>query len=737
MFWNHYLFFLLWYGCFNIVLAQPTSEIDSLQRLLDQSETDTERISHLLTLAHTLENSDTKEALLYAERGLALAKKVNDIGQSANAWQVLGNVFMAKGDLTKADSSYQRAQPLYQQLQDSLGLARLQVDQARVIVNQQKMDSALIMVQEAIPILQKYQDKRKELTALNLTAGIHYYRGNYIQALQIAQRTAQLFQDLGNRDRYAAMLLNIGNLHLVMGDYVQSLESYHQGLEEAENSNASIYVAQALDRIGALHAERERYELALSFLWRAVIWHQKNQAPIQAIEAWQSIGSVESKQGKYDSAHIHLKRSLELAQENNNPLLAAKSRASLGINYQQQGKHQKAIKELVPAIAYLEKANAPTQAVTAYQALAEVYLSLDDFQRAQTYAVKSLEQSQQASYPDAEMDASRTLAKIAVALGDTDDAYHYQVRASELADSLYRGERNILIEEMNAQFDAEQREERITFLEQEGALQKLRLQRQRTTIIGGSIGLLLLGMLALIAYQSYQAKARTNHKLEERQREKDQLLQERETLLREIHHRVKNNLQIVLTMLRLQGRRTDSDETLSVLQGMESRVQSMALIHEDLYVRSELHQLAMDTYLEKLLQNIFKIYDREDRITYRVKSDEIQITLEVAIPVALIINELATNSLKHAFPDGRTGCIYISFISQEKGYAVTVEDDGIGFQFNQDHSDESFGLEIVQTLTKQLDGRLNYQSNGTTCFHLEFNHPLYESTNRRGRIVSS
>lgn len=200
-------------------------------------------------------------------------------------------------------------------------------------------------------------------------------------------------------------------------------------------------------------------------------------------------------------------------------------------------------------------------------------------------------------------------------------------------------------------------------------------------------------------------------------------LQQKEILLKEIHHRVKNNLLVVSNLLEFQTDYTNDSKVLSVLQESQSRIQSMALIHEKLYRSTELDKIDFGEYLEALLDNLFESYNLyEDEINIQTDLASIFLNIETANPCGLIVNELVSNALEHAFPNGRSGTIGIN-LSQDKHGKITliVQDDGIGFPKDLDVSQlDSLGLDLVWTLTQQIKGNLEIEQNQGTCFKLTF-----------------
>ncbi|WP_448604637.1 PAS domain S-box protein [Thermoleptolyngbya sp.] len=206
-------------------------------------------------------------------------------------------------------------------------------------------------------------------------------------------------------------------------------------------------------------------------------------------------------------------------------------------------------------------------------------------------------------------------------------------------------------------------------------------------------------------------------------------LQEKEVLLKEVHHRVKNNLQVISSLLRMQARRLDDHTTATLLIESQNRVQSMAIIHEQLYQSANFSQIDLDDYIRPLVANLFQTYGvSQQHIVPAIATHGLRLNLNTAIPCGLIINELVSNALKYAFPDGRTGNITICVESQpavedsplSRGI-MTISDDGVGMSPDLDwQHTNSLGLVIVRSLVAQLRGKLELKREPGTTFIISF-----------------
>jgi len=200
-------------------------------------------------------------------------------------------------------------------------------------------------------------------------------------------------------------------------------------------------------------------------------------------------------------------------------------------------------------------------------------------------------------------------------------------------------------------------------------------------------------------------------------------LAEKEVMLKEIHHRVKNNLQIISSLLHLQSSKLNDDRLTRAFDDSQHRIRSMALIHEELYQSTDLARVEFISYLRRLSEHLFDSFGvDETRIRLVVEVEDVMLTIERAIPLSLIINELLSNALKHAFPGNRSGEIHIRLQDEEGGpFSLTVSDDGVGFPDIDIDSPDSLGLRLVSTLVSQLGAQIRVDRTSGTVFIVERN----------------
>lgn len=201
-----------------------------------------------------------------------------------------------------------------------------------------------------------------------------------------------------------------------------------------------------------------------------------------------------------------------------------------------------------------------------------------------------------------------------------------------------------------------------------------------------------------------------------------QALDEKEILLKEIHHRVKNNLMVISSLLNLQSQFIKDEETLDVFRESQNRAQSMALIHERLYESTDLKRINFGEYISSLAYEIYHTYVKDpSQISLKLNLDDLTLDINTAVPLGLIINELLSNSMKYAFPDGKDGEIIIEFDKDKGEYILIIEDNGVGFPEDLDFKyTDSLGLQLINRLSEQIDADITLDVMKGTKFTLKF-----------------
>lgn len=238
--------------------------------------------------------------------------------------------------------------------------------------------------------------------------------------------------------------------------------------------------------------------------------------------------------------------------------------------------------------------------------------------------------------------------------------------------------------------------------------------------ITNQYGRLFLAMEQEVEERTYQLQAMIND-LTKTQKQLSSKNDENVLLLKEIHHRVKNNLEVVSGLLALQSAKIEDPNMQEVMLASQNRVQSMGILHQKLYQSEHLAFIEMKNYFDNLCINILDSYNESERISIDINMNEIDLDVDTAIPLGLIVNELLTNSLKYAFPSGEKGNIELSLVKlDEDNFQLKIKDDGIGKPSDAKAKGTGFGTQLVDLLTRQIDGKLTQDVSSGTMIMISF-----------------
>jgi two-component sensor histidine kinase len=287
------------------------------------------------------------------------------------------------------------------------------------------------------------------------------------------------------------------------------------------------------------------------------------------------------------------------------------------------------------------------------------------------------------------------------------------------------------LDELNQQFTTEKKDHDIRLLQQDALVRKVQLQRQALirNITLASVGVLLL--ILWLLYRQYKIKNRANRAINQQNESLSKLVDEKEWLVREVHHRVKNNLQTIMSLLELPADSIRMDP-LSAIQASQNRIFATSLLHQKLYQGNNMSSVNMGIYIPELIHYLREVFQTGRRIELKTKIDPIDLEISQAVPIGIIINEVVTNAIKHAFPSqSEKSMISISLSMIDKNSAMLkISDNGIGVPPELTAQKSGLGFRLVSELTKDIDGTMEVVSGpGTTVSILFTPRPLLVPAN--------
>ena len=312
--------------------------------------------------------------------------------------------------------------------------------------------------------------------------------------------------------------------------------------------------------------------------------------------------------------------------------------------------------------------------------------------------------------------------------GNMSSALKNYQRYVKIKDSLFDEVKANQISHYQTEYESVKKDDNIQLLTKEGILQKTVVEKERRTIV---VVILLLAMVLIIAgflYWRNRNRKKHNIQLERKQLEIEaknkslgKLVTEKEWLLKEIHHRVKNNLQIVMSLLNSQSHYLKDKAALTAIRDSQHRVNSISLIHQKLYQSENLASIGMVAYIHDLVSHLKDSFDTGN-IIFEIKVDNIDLDVSQAVPIGLILNEAITNAMKYAFKDRANGKIKIALVHKhEEVFELTVEDNGVGMPEDYDISvSTSLGMTLIRGLSEDLEGEFAIFNNNGTVIKTSF-----------------
>jgi two-component sensor histidine kinase len=468
-------------------------------------------------------------------------------------------------------------------------------------------------------------------------------------------------------------------IDMYLNNYQKILQNQKTSLKIAStisNKNLSQYfIAMSQEFIGKAYIKLQQYDSAKTYFQLAFKNPEYTLDLHAKGEILANLGDAYFFQKVNDSALYYFKESVAVQTGNKNPMYLSWSLLGLGKTYYQMQESKLAEK-------YLLQAN-----------------NVDNLN-------KNVEVVSQ---------ASELLSKIYLNRQDYKNAYIYQKSFKEASDELINRDKIRQLTQIELENEFEDREQQIQFeRQQEKSTFELKLKQNKLIGYFTASGLVMVTIMLLVILVGYVQKRKANF--------------EKEILLKEIHHRVKNNLQIISSMLSLQGNYLSDNKIKEAVMESQGRVKSMALIHQMLYQHENFSSIDIKDYIGQLVKNIADSFGPiSDKITTTLDIEEVSLDIDTAIPLGLIVNELLTNVYKYAFPNGKEGVVKVNLkrLNEDK-FELNVTDNGIGLPENIQNAKQrkTLGLNMVNILTRQLKGELMVSVNQGTKISLQFSEVI-------------
>lgn len=398
-------------------------------------------------------------------------------------------------------------------------------------------------------------------------------------------------------------------------------------------------------------------------------------------------------------------------------LLKAVIEGNIGKSNVQLTQYREALPYLENSIAVLEDRQRDVhtrEIVENTLALAEAHMELDNLEKAREY----LEISTEGAPVELVLRRNKLLANYYDRIEDYSNEVRYLRRNARLQDSIDRAESSRRKQQLLAIVANEEIENSKVLIDQqkqelERGRAELQAQDMRINLVFISLVFTLLGFAGLV--YAYLKSIKNQRLIAEQKHIIENSLVEKDSLLKEIHHRVKNNLQMVSSLLSLQTKNTRSRAAIEALEEGKTRVKAMALIHQKLYQNDDLSVIEMQGYIESLINSVQSVFKKGGHnINIAIDAEGVELDIDRAIPIGLILNELVSNSFKYAFPDDdMEGKIYIHIRLNGEGGFFEYTDNGVGLsEESEERANNSMGIRLIQRLVNQLQSSLNIDKTG-------------------------
>jgi len=513
-------------------------------------------------------------------------------------------------------------------------------------------------------------------------------------------------------------LNNIGVIYNDKGDFSEALMFYYKSLKIREQIKDSTSLPESYNNIGSIYISLENFKKALEYNEKALsIATVTNNLQPKAI-ILSNIGGIYTKQGLYNKALLYFEKSIVINKQIQNNDGIANSLNHIGNLLEKQNKLNKGLDYLNEGLKLSERNNNLLEGIKSQTSIAKIYIKKKDANKSKIYAEKAFATAKKYGDPEYVMTTSLLLSTIYKNEGDWKKSFNMQQLYFTMKDSIQNNEVEQSLIKQKSKYDIEKKEQEIDILSANNEIQRLKISKNKYSMILICIALLLALVTAFVSFRGYRKKQLINRLLKIQKAEISEKNEAKKTMLQEIHHRVKNNLQVVNSLLRMQSSKLEDENIVDMFKQTQSRVSSMAKLHEKMYQSGDLEKLSAKEHLTMLVKEIVRNYSVDIPINLDLDIDVIFIDSRTMMPLSLIVNEIITNSLKYAFKGREEGLITVKLNKVNDVNELIISDDGVGYMPN----DESAGLgsKLIQSFTRQLNGEIKLVINNGTIFKLTF-----------------
>lgn len=679
---------------FSLSRSGLAQNIDSLQSILRTDQHDTVKVRAYLELGKSYESTAFDSALHFYNRALELAQNSSLRNFPKFKGLVLENIgfayYYGQGKSTELISYLQEAMNSHSNAGLSEELSKTEFNLATFYGNFSKYDSAVYHFDQVIARNKANNTSVQMATSLSSSGLNSFYLRDLDKAAESLLEAIRYSQATGDTARIYAPYMNYGLVLKEQGQYERAKEYMRASQAKLMQIDHTHGIALSYTNIGQILIKQDSLEEAFDAFTQA--WEYQQKLGWSPVDYYNNIAWIEKQRGDYRKNHEYMLEAVQTIPEG----YAPKSTADVYANLVEA-------KILLADSVYFDLTNERSKL----------------YSEALPYAQRGWQLADSVSSGNVKLKTAEILALVNSRLNRYEEAFKYSQIARELSDEINDQARTDAIARMATEFETERVEDENALLQETQKRQTAQLKQQRYLIAGALLVLILIVAISVIIQRNRLKLKKANAKVEKS-------LEEKELLLKEIHHRVKNNLQVVSSLLDLQSRGIEDQKALSTFMEGQNRVKAMALIHQKLYQNEDLATIDFAEYAQQLLSELATIYKGAEEVKTVVQSSEsAQFDIDTAIPLGLILNELISNAYKYAFTES-SGELMVSIQPLENGkHQMIVSDSGQGLPQDFDLSKtKSLGLRLVRRLSKQLYGSAEYYYEQGSKFIITFTDTL-------------
>ena len=535
---------------------------------------------------------------------------------------------------------------------------------------------------------------------------LHYNTGNFDSSIYYYNAAYEQHQKTQDTASIVALEINLGILYKVKGLYQKSVEYLLKATSKLEKDGPSANLAACYNTLGTIYSKLDEPHVALAYHAKAVDIKRELQDQKGLAASFNNIGNVYLTLKQYDSAMTNFQKSLELKRSYNDRAGMGATLSNMGEIMVNKGNLEEAKDFFHQALDIRLSFKDKVGEAGTRSRLAKLHLITGDIGAAE----RELDVSEELAEELGLLEALKTVYEIRVNLYEKTGNYKKALASSQqllvIKDSILNQEKAESLAEMQTRYESLKKEDRIALLEKEGLLQAVELERRQIWIKSLVLAIVLTLVIGVLIYYNLRTVRKNKIHIE--------------LLLKELHHRVKNNLQILSSLLSLQSQQLTDDTAIKAVKSSESRINAMALIHRKLYTVDQNRTVDIKEYITELIQYLVYSYgyhERNFKLDLEIK--DINIDVDKAIPLGLILNELISNAFKHAYENQPNPRLMVNLAYPNSNELdIRIQDNGAGMPATDDKQRKTFGMKIVSTLIKELKGRVNVETGNGTTYHL-------------------